>query len=68
LCFPSGPHNRVTSSSNMAVITCSPMPTARASRPSRAAPAISAIDTITCSGTVTSPGSGSGWARRLFFW
>ena len=27
-----------------------------------AAPAISAIDTITCSGTATSPGSGSGWA------
>jgi hypothetical protein len=27
-----------------------------------AAPAISAIDTITCPGTATSPGSGSGWA------
>jgi hypothetical protein len=30
--------------------------------------AISAIDTTTCSGTVISPGSRSGWARRLVFW
>jgi hypothetical protein len=31
-------------------------------------PAISAIATTTCSGTVISPGSGSGSALRLFFW
>jgi len=29
---------------------------------------ISVIDTTTCSGTVTSPGCGSGWARWLVFW
>jgi hypothetical protein len=52
----------------MADITCRPVPTARASKPSFADSAISAIDTITCSGTATSAGSGSGWARRRFFW
>lgn len=33
----------------------------------RADSAISAIDTITCSGTATSPGGRSGWARRRSF-
>jgi hypothetical protein len=37
----------------MAAITCSPVPTARASRPYFADSAISAIDTITCSGTAS---------------
>jgi hypothetical protein len=41
---------------------------ARASRPSFADSAISAIDTITCSGTAISPGCWPGWARRLVFW
>jgi hypothetical protein len=40
----------------MAAITCSPVQTARASKPSLADSAISAIDTITCSGTAISPG------------
>jgi fatty acid desaturase len=38
------------------------------SRPSFADSAISAIDTITCSGTAISPGCRSGWARWRFFW
>jgi len=46
-CLPSGPHSRSASSLNMAAITCRPVPTANASRPSFAASAISAIDTIT---------------------
>ena len=47
--LPSGPHSRITSSSNMAAMTCIPVPTASASKPSFADSAISAIDTITCS-------------------
>jgi hypothetical protein len=66
--LPSGPHSRVTSSSNIAAITCKPVPTARASKPSFADSAISPIDTITCSGTAISAGITSGWARRGFFW
>jgi len=42
----------VTSASIIALITGNPAPTARASRPSRMFPAISAIATVTCSGTV----------------
>jgi hypothetical protein len=68
LCLPAGPHSRSPSSPNMAAITCSPVPTAKASRHSFAAPAISAIDTITCSGTATSPPGRSGWARRRSIW
>ena len=67
LCLLSGPHSRSASSPNMAAITCSPVPTAKASRPSFADSAISAIDTITCSGTAISPGCRSGWARRRSF-
>ena len=45
--LPPGPHSRVTSSSNMAAITCRPIPAASASWPFFAAPPISTIDTIT---------------------
>jgi hypothetical protein len=34
MCLPAGPHSRSAFSPNMAAITCSPVPTARASRPS----------------------------------
>jgi hypothetical protein len=46
LAFPAA--QRVTSSSNIAAITCRPVPTASASRPSFAAPAISAIGNPSC--------------------
>src|SRR5215211_4468128 len=48
---PLGPTSRATSSASMACSTCRPVPTARASRPSRAAPASSATATLTCSGS-----------------
>src|SRR5829696_8289975 len=48
---PLGPTSRATSSASMACSTCRPVPTARASRPSRAAPAGSATATLTCSGS-----------------
>jgi len=68
LCLPCGPHSRATSSSNIAAITRSPVLTAKASRPSFADSAISAIDTTTCSGTVTSPPTGvAGRPARSFF-
>lgn len=41
-CLPSGPHTALTSSSNIAAITC---------RPSRVSAAISFTATVTCSGT-----------------
>src|SRR3982750_1690032 len=48
---PFGPASAVTSASINTCITCRPVPTARASRPSRMQPAISAIATLTRSGT-----------------
>src|SRR5215218_2738819 len=51
---PLGPTSRATSSASMACSTCRPVPTARASRPSRAAPASSATATLTCSGSWSS--------------
>src|SRR4051794_24922820 len=48
---PFGPASVVTSASISACITCRPVPMARASRPSRMEPAISAIATLTRSGT-----------------
>ncbi len=47
---PLGPHTAVTSASMSAAITCNPVPTARASRPSRSSPASSPSATLTCSG------------------
>ncbi len=48
-----------------ALITCRPAPTANASSPSCMFPAISAIATLTCSGTA-SPGPYA--APTVFFW
>jgi hypothetical protein len=46
----------------IAAITCSPVPTARASRPSRMSPASSASATLTVSGT-------AGWLVSIsVFW
>ncbi|MCW2945407.1 MAG: hypothetical protein JWR24_2124 [Actinoallomurus sp.] len=70
LCLPRGPQIAVTLSSSIAAITCMPAPTARASRPSRTLPAISAIATCTCSGIASPASAGSGavaWVRRLLF-
>jgi integrase/recombinase XerD len=56
------PHAAVTSASIIAVITCSPVPTASASRPSRTSPTNSASATLTRSGT-------AGWlVSNLSFW
>jgi hypothetical protein len=46
----------------IAPITCNPVPTARASSPSRISPANSVSATLTCSGTV-------GWLLSIsWFW
>ena len=46
----------------IAAITCNPVPTARASNPSRISPASSANATLTCSGT-------AGWLVSIsWFW
>jgi len=55
-CLPFTPASTVTSASIIALITCNPAPTARASRPSRMFPAIA---TVTCSGTVNPFASGA---------
>jgi hypothetical protein len=57
--LPFTPASTVTSASIMALITCNPAPTARASSPSRMFPAISVIATVTCSGTVNPCPSGA---------
>jgi hypothetical protein len=57
-----GPANVFTSASIIAVMTCKPAPTAKASRPSRMSAATSAITTFTCSGTAISGES------ILLFW
>jgi hypothetical protein len=48
--LPFGPHAAATSSRIIVCITCSPVPTASASSPSRMSSTISAIDTLTVSG------------------
>jgi len=63
-CLPFTPPNVATSASIIAVITGNPAPTARASRPSRMSPTISAIATVTCSGTVNPCAPG---ATDIFF-
>ena len=50
-CLPFGPHTTSTSAFIIAAITCSPVPTAIASRPSCTSPASSAIATLTDSGS-----------------
>ena len=50
-CLPFGPHTASTSAFIIAAITCSPVPTAIASRPSCTSPASSAIATDTASGS-----------------
>jgi len=63
--LPFTPANVVTSASIIALITWNPAPTARASRPSRMSPTISAIATVMCSGTASPCASG---ATGIFFW
>jgi hypothetical protein len=53
-CRPHGPQTAVTSASINCCITCRPAPTASASKPSCMSSAISAIATVTDSGTATS--------------
>ena len=53
---PLGPHSTVTLSSKIASITCSPVPTARASRPSRSSSARFVIAIDTASGTAIAAG------------
>ncbi len=50
-CLPRGPQTASTSAFIIAAITCSPVPTAIASRPSCTSPASSAIATLTASGS-----------------
>jgi hypothetical protein len=50
-CFPFGPHAAATSAFIIAAITCGPVPTAIASRPSCTSPVSSAIVTLTASGS-----------------
>ena len=57
-CRPFGPASALTSASISAAITCRPAPTARASSPTCMFSAISAITTLTRSGTLTSSSSG----------
>jgi hypothetical protein len=68
--MPRGPHNASTSPAIIAAITCSPAPTAIASRPSLTSAAISCIATLTTSGTTGTIGTGD-WAvmlvRAVFF-
>jgi len=52
-CLPFGPHTTATSAFIIAVITCSPVPTAIASSPSCTSAASSAIATVTDSGTAS---------------
>jgi hypothetical protein len=49
-CLPRGPHTASTSALIIAVITCNPVPTAIASRPSCTSPANSANAMLTASG------------------
>jgi hypothetical protein len=51
---PLGPTSRATSAASMTWSTCRPVPTAKASRPSRAVPASSTTATVTCSGSSSS--------------
>ena len=53
LCLPLGPANATTDSSIIVPSTCSPAPTANASRPSLADSAISASATLTSAGMVS---------------
>jgi hypothetical protein len=55
---PLGPASRSTSASRRLCSTPIPVPTARASRPSRAAPASSASSIVTCSGRISSASAG----------
>ena len=57
-----GPHTAVTAASMIAAISCRPVPTARANRPSRISPANSPSATLTVSGT-------AGWLVSIScFW
>jgi len=61
-CLPRGPHTASTSAFIIAAITCSPVPTAIASKPSCTSPASSAIAIDTASGST------GGVALAAFFW
>ncbi len=58
-CLPFGPHAAATSASIIAAITCSPVPTAIASRPSRTSATISPSATVTASGTASAVAAAS---------
>lgn len=58
-CLHFTPASVVTSGSIIALITCNPALTLRVSSPPRILPAICAIDTVTCSGTVNPCASGA---------
>jgi len=64
-CLPRGPHTASISAFSIAVITCSPVPTAITSRPSCTSPASSAIATLTASGSTGNTGV---VAVASFFW
>ena len=49
-CLPFGPHAAITSSAIIVTITCSPVPTAIANRPSRTSAITSPIATVTVDG------------------
>ena len=61
-CLPRGPHTASTSAFIIAAITCNPVPTAIASRPSCTSPASSAIAIDTASGNT------GVIALVVFFW